>query len=275
VARDLIDQTTINPDSSLGDDAYEAFAKANAMFSELYRSIGQNMLINSDFRVSQRGFGGGALGAGAFGYDRMFAGAGGCSVSVNQSTGVITHASGTWCQAIEAPRDAFGKTLCIAVDDLSGGSLTVDVGGVVASIDSGAGRRYVNVLAPSSSNSGNLLVRFTATNVTYRNPAIVRGADVAGFQYRNAAEQLAACHRYAVGGTVFMRGATSQQTGVGLYVPAAMRIAPAVTFFNVNYVYGCSGIGASAYNSGVEIFVNANQAFAFGAVYFFDAEITA
>lgn len=274
MARQLIDQSTPNPDGSIGDDAYVAFSKGNAMFSELYQSVGQNMLINSDFRISQRGFGGGVLGAGAFGYDRMFAGTGGCNVSVNQSTGVITHTSGTWCQAIEAPRDAFGKTLCIAVDDLSGANLSVDVGGVVAVITPGAGRRYVNVLAPGSGSTGNLLVKFTTANATYRNPAIVRGADMAGFQYRTAAEQLSMCQRYAVGGTVFMRGAASQQTGIGLYVPAAMRVAPAVTFYNVDYVYGCSGIGANPYNSGVEIFVNANQAFAFGAVYFFDAEIT-
>lgn len=244
------------------------------MFTELYQSVGQNMLINSDFRISQRGFGGGALGAGAFGYDRMFAGTGGCNVSVNQSTGVITHTSGTWCQAIEAPRDAFGKTLCIAVDDLSGSNLSVDVGGVVAVITPGAGRRYVNVLAPASGSTGNLLVKFTAANVTYRNPAIVRGADFAGCHYRSPGEQLALCQWYAVGGNLFMRGAASQQTGVGLYIPAAMRAVPAVTFSNVNYVYGCSGIGSSSYKSGVEVFVNANQAFAFGAGYFFDAEIT-
>ncbi|MBB5862584.1 hypothetical protein [Xanthomonas sp. 3058] len=274
MARQLIDQSTPNPDGSIGDDAYVAFSKGNAMFSELYQSVGQNLLINSDFRVNQRGFGGGALGAGAFGFDRMFAAPGGCNVSVNQSTSVITHTSGTWCQAIEAPRDAFGKTLCIAVDDLSGGNLTVDVGGVVSAITPGAGRRYVNLLAPASSNTGNLLVKFSAANATYRNPAIVRGADMAGFQYRSVAENLAACHRYAVGGTFFMRGAVPQQTGVGFYVPAAMRGAPAVNFLNMNYVYGCSGVGANPFNSGVEIFVTANQAYAYGGVYFFDAEIT-
>ncbi|UXA66003.1 hypothetical protein [Xanthomonas prunicola] len=284
MARQLIDQTTKNPDGSIGDDAYVAFSKSNSMFSELYESIGQlpklyqsiglNLLINSDFRVNQRSFGGGALAAGAFGYDRMFAGPGGCNVSVNQSTGVITHNSGTWCQAIEAPRDAFGKTLCIAVDDLSGGNLTVDVGGVAAAITPGAGRRYVNLVAPGSSNTGNLLVKFSAANATYRNLGIVRGADFAGFQYRSPGEQSALCQWYAFAGNLFMRGAASQQTGVGLYIPAAMRAAPAVTFSNVSYVYGCSGIGSNAYKSGVEVFVNANQAFAFGAGYFFDAEIT-
>ncbi|MBO9766523.1 MULTISPECIES: hypothetical protein [Xanthomonas] len=284
MALQVIDQTTIYPNGDIGDDAYIAFSKINSMFSEvyasidqlpkLYRSVGQNLLINSDFRVNQRNFGGGALAAGAFGYDRMFAAPGGCNVSVNQSTGVITHTSGTWCQAIEAPRDAFGKTLCIAVDDLSGGNLTVDVGGVASAITPGAGRRYVNLVAPVGSNTGNLLVKFTAASATYRNLAIVRGADFVGFQYRSPGEQAALCQWYAAAGNLFMRGATSQQTGVGLYVAAAMRAAPAVTFSNVSYVYGCSGIGSNAYKSGVEVFVNANQAFAFGAGYFFDAEIT-
>ncbi|USJ00850.1 hypothetical protein MUG10_00880 [Xanthomonas prunicola] len=281
MARQPIDQTTPNPDGSIGDDAFVAFSKTNSMFEEiyqsvtkLYQSVGHNMLINADFRVNQRAFGGGALAAGAFGYDRMFAGPGGCNVSVNQSTGVITHNSGTWCQAIEAPRDTFGKTLCVSVDDLSGSNLSVDLGGVVSVITPGAGRRFVNVVAPSGSNTGNLLVKFSATGATYRNPGILRGADKAGFQYRHPGEQNYLCEWYALAGNVFMRGATSQQTGVGLYVRAAMRNQPAVTFSNVSYVYGCSGIGSNAYKSGVEVFVNANQAFAFGASYFFDAEIT-
>ncbi len=157
---------------------------------------GSNLLINGDMRINQRVFAGGALAAGVFGYDRMFADTGGCNVSVNQTTGTITHASGTWCQAIEAPRGVFGATVTVSVADLSGGSLTVSVGGVSATITAGTGRRYVNVVAPSSSGTGNLLVKFTGTSLTYREVAVVRGGDMAAFQYLDPSIPPMQCRRY-------------------------------------------------------------------------------
>ncbi|WP_157835141.1 hypothetical protein [Xanthomonas sp. SHU 199] len=137
---------------------------------------GSNMLINGDMRINQRVFGGGSLAAASFGYDRWFADTGGANVSVN-AAGVITHTSGTICQAIEAPRGAFGVSVTVSVGDLSGGSLTVSVGGVSGTISAGAGRRYVNLTTPSSTGTGNLLVKITGSNVTYREVAVVRGAD--------------------------------------------------------------------------------------------------
>ncbi len=157
---------------------------------------GSNLLINGDMRVNQRVFAGGALAAGVFGYDRMFADTGGCNISVNQSTGIITHTSGTWCQAIEAPRGVFGATVTVSVADLSGGSLTVSVGGVSATITAGTGRRYVNVVAPGSSGTGNLLVKFTGTSLTYREVAVVRGSDMAGFQQLDRSVSLLQCQRF-------------------------------------------------------------------------------
>jgi hypothetical protein len=213
---------------------------------------GANLLINGDMRINQRVFAGGALAAGVFGYDRMFADTGGCNVSVNQTTGIITHTSGTWCQAIEAPRGVFGATVTVSVADLSGGSLTVSVGGVSATITAGTGRRYVNVVAPSSSGTGNLLVKFTGTSVTYREVAVVRGSDMAGFQQLDRSVSLLQCQRFwqksylqsvapatpnqdAGASIILLNGLPSGPTyllGVNVRLSPVMRATPSIVIYS-------------------------------------------
>jgi hypothetical protein len=236
---------------------------------------GQNMLINGDMRINQRGFAGGALAATVFGYDRWFADTGGANISVS-AAGVITHSSGAICQAIEAPRGAFGVSVAVAVGDLSGGSLNVNVGGVTGTITAGTGRRYINLVTPSSTGTGNLLVKLTPASgsVTYREVSVVRGADMAAFDYAPISLELVAAQRYARRGFLQLRGAVSSSSGSGTWIATEMRAAPSVSFSSTNYLFGCSSIGAAPSATGVEIYVTAAGAYAFNSNYFFDSEIT-
>ncbi|ATS39242.1 MULTISPECIES: hypothetical protein [Xanthomonas] len=231
---------------------------------------GSNLLINGDMRINQRAFAGGALTASAFGYDRWFADTGGANVSVS-AAGVITHASGTICQAIEAPRGVFGASITISVGDLSGGNLNVSVGGVAGTITAGTGRRYVSIAAPGSSGTGNLIVKISpaTASVTYREIAVVRGGDMAGFDYQPAAFLLIQCQRFyeksyplnVAAGTVtdagqsafFLYGVSSPNFAAGYTTDfkVSKRGTPAVTLYSPN-----SGAAGKMYSAGTNADVN-------------------
>jgi hypothetical protein len=232
MAQKFIDQTTPQPNGKIGDDAFTAFEKLNDNARDVEtrlkplesgigevgddvaalqlglqqetqarqqadaamdaRLIGKNMLINCGLPINQRVFAGGALAAGAYGYDRWKAGAGGCNVTINAATGVFTHTSGPLQQIVEAPVLAWGQPLTISVENPSG-NITVNVGGATGTITSGTGRRGVTV---TPSGSGNMTVQLTATGVTYSHPQLERGSAATPFDARPIAAELAMCQRY-------------------------------------------------------------------------------
>lgn len=276
MARQVIDIET-DHGTYKGDPAKVAFTKTNDNFQELYgltaafaQLAGKNYLINPQMNINQRNFAGGALAANVYGFDRWKGGAGGCNISVNQTTAVITHTSGTYQQIIEAPGLA-GKTVTLSVENPSG-ALNVNVGGVSATITAGAGRRGQQFAIPAGA-TGNITVAISATNVTYARPQLELGSTPTPFEYRPVALEMALCRRYGQAGFLFSRGAVSVATGVSSHITVAMRAAPAVTFNSVNYIYGCSDIGANSNLAGVDIFVSATGAFAYGAGYFLDSEL--
>lgn len=187
--------------------------------------LGRNMLINSEMLINQRGFAGGALAAGAYGYDRWKAGSGGCNVSVNGS-GVITHTSGPLVQIVEAPSGVYGGNVTLSVQDPSG-SIDVSVGGVTGTITAGGGRRGVTLAIPSS-GSGNLTVQLTATNVTYRLPQLERGAAASAFDYRPQPVEIEHCKRY-----------------YEKSYPGAVKAGTATSEGYVNWFFNISGNGMS------------------------------
>lgn len=170
---------------------YDA-ANARLAEIEIQSPIGKNLLINSDMQINQRGFAGGALAAGAYGYDRWKAGAGGCNVSVNNA-GVVTHTSGPLVQIVESPLGVYGANVTFSVQDPSG-TVNVSVGGISGSIAAGSGRRSVTLAIPSG--SGNLTVQITATGVTYKLPQMERGEAAAGFDARPQGLEVLLCQRY-------------------------------------------------------------------------------
>lgn len=194
MARQVIDTTT-DHGTYKGDPAKLAFDKANDNFAELYSLIalgGDNLLINCGVPINQRGFAGGALAAGAYGYDRWKAGSGGCNVTINAGTGAFTHTSGPLQQIVESPAFAWGLPLTISVENPSG-SIAVSVGGATGTITAGSGRRGVT-LTPSG--SGNMTVQMTATGVTYLRPKLERGSSATPFVPRPQALELLICQRY-------------------------------------------------------------------------------
>ncbi|MGE8252815.1 MAG: hypothetical protein ACN6RE_09150 [Stenotrophomonas sepilia] len=194
MAQQVIDTTT-DHGSYKGDPAKVAFEKANANFSELYPLVssgGKNLLINCGVPINQRGFAGGSLAAGAYGYDRWKAGAGGCNVSINATTGVFTHTSGAIQQIVEAPQQAWGQALTFSVESPTG-TLSVSVGGATGTITAGSGRRSVTV---TPAGSGHMTVQITASGATYSRPQLERGSSATAFDVRPWAVEFALCQRY-------------------------------------------------------------------------------
>lgn len=154
----------------------------------------KNYLINGDFAINQRGFAGGALAAGVYGFDRWKAGTGGCSVSL--TSGVLTHTSGPMIQVIEAPNLA-GKTVSVSVEDLTGGNLTASIDGVSGVIVAGAGRVGVAIAVPAGS-TGNVTLTLTPVSgaVTYKRVQIEMGSVATAFEFRPPAAEIDLCVNY-------------------------------------------------------------------------------
>ena len=162
MARQEIDLTTPQPDGKMGEPTKSAWQKVNDMTLELYGGVdassvlpGRNMLINCGVPINQRVFVGGALAAGAYGYDRWRAGTGGCNISINATTGVFSHTSGPLQQVVELPINAWGQKLTFSVENPSA-SIQVNIGGSSGTITAGAGRRGVTV-TPICANWSDLL----------------------------------------------------------------------------------------------------------------------
>ncbi|WP_141098728.1 hypothetical protein [Stenotrophomonas pavanii] len=153
----------------------------------------ENMLINCNVPIiNQDAFAGGAMAAGAYGYDMWKAGTGGCNVSINLTTGVFTHTSGPLQQIVESPANAWGSPLTLSVSNPSG-NISVSIGGATGTITAGSGRRSVTV---TPTGSGNMTVQLTATGVTYSLPKLERGSVATPFAYRPVEQELAMCLRY-------------------------------------------------------------------------------
>ena len=89
--------------------------------------VGQNLAINGDFQVNQRGFAGGALAAGVYGYDRWKGGTAGATLT--RSGLVVTLSAGGITQIVEpavfGEVSLAGRSVSISVVGLTGGALSV------------------------------------------------------------------------------------------------------------------------------------------------------
>lgn len=196
-----------------------------------------NLLVNGDWQINQRGFAGGALTAGAFGYDRWKAHTGGASL--NRSGFDLTLTSGTIRQIVEPALwgvSSFASMpLCLSVEDLSGGSLDVTVGSAAGTITAGSGRRFV-ALTPAAGDTGNLTVQLApaAGAVSFRAIKLETGAVPSAWLARSQTQERQLCERYywRPGISWFIdcyqaSGGFSQQI---LAFPTAMRAVPTVSY---------------------------------------------
>lgn len=234
---------------------YDTTAAAWVVWNDQVMRGFKNYLINGDLLINQRVFAGGSLAAGVYGYDRWKAGTGGCNVSVNSSTAVVTHTSGPLVQVIESPRLA-SAVIFVSVEDPSG-SITVNVDGQTGTITSGTGRRGVLITVPSGS-TGNITLTLTATGATYKRVQLELGSSATAFEWRPISVEMLMCLRYyeksyelsvapgaaaAVSPIIFNYVTNSGFDKRTFMYNSRKRAAPTLTFYSPN-----SGASAKAYN---------------------------
>jgi hypothetical protein len=196
-----------------------------------------NLLVNGDMAINQRGFAGGALGSGAYGFDRWKAYPGGASLST--SGFAITLASGTIVQVVEPVlwgiASFAGMPLTLSVEGLSGGDLAVAIGSVSGTVPAGSGRQAVT-LTPAGGDSGPLPIRLgpAAGAVTLRRIKLEFGTHATAWQARPLPQEQALARRYhwrLAGGFLFDGYQAAGQVLSGLILlPTAMRVVPTVSF---------------------------------------------
>ena len=159
----------------------------------------QNLLVNGDMQVNQRGFAGGALAAGVYGFDRWKADAGGANLS--RSGFDLTLTSGAIVQPVEpalwGAASFASMPLTLSVEDLTGGSLTIGIGSVSGTITPGSGRHSVT-LTPTPGDSGTLAIRLSPASgtVTFRRIKLEAGASASPWDDRPLPETDLLCRRY-------------------------------------------------------------------------------
>lgn len=219
--------------------------------------IGQNMLVNSDFSVNQRGFAGGSLTAGSYGHDRWGAYNGGANYSV--SSGTVTLTSGTICQVVESAA-AGGQAVTVSVEDPSG-TITVVLGNgtgsssVTGTITSGSGRRGVTLTVPSAV-TGDLKVRLSGSSVTFKRPKAEIGSSATTWVAPLFGDNARNCFRYyysfgSSDGTnaKFMTGGSSNNSlTMKVDTPVRMRVAPALTSNIIYSSYTAGPISSTQWN---------------------------
>ncbi|HEV2512218.1 DUF2793 domain-containing protein [Bosea sp. (in: a-proteobacteria)] len=196
-----------------------------------------NLLVNGDWQINQRGFAGGALAAGTFGYDRWKAHTGGASLS--RSGFDLTLTSGAIRQIVEPALwgvGSFASTpLCLSVEDLSGGNLDVTVGSVSGTISAGSGRRFV-ALTPAAGDTGNLTVQLApaAGAATFRAIKLETGTVPSAWLARSQTQERQLCERYywrpGVSWLIDVYQASSAYSQQVLTFPTAMRAVPTASY---------------------------------------------
>lgn len=182
---------TVAGNAQTAANAAGAAAAANATaIAGIFTGGFKNRLINGDFSVVQRSFGGGALAAGAYGYDRWKADTSGANFSV--ASGRITLNSGTLVQIIEAPGLA-GKTVTISVNAPSA-AVNVTVDGQTGTIAAGSGQCGVSFTIAAGS-TGNITVKLGGV-ATFGQVQLAVESSASTFEWRPASVELSLCQRY-------------------------------------------------------------------------------
>lgn len=200
-------------------------------------AAGANLLVNGDMAINQRGFAGGALVAGVYGFDRWKAATGGANLSLSGFT--ITLTSGAIVQPVEPAFWGLASfaslPLTISVEDLTGGSLAVTIGSQSGTITAGAGRRSLT-LTPAAGDAGVLQVRLSpsAGTVSLARIKLERGRIATGWAARPLSVEQMLCRRYYLkqDGQVLIDAyqAAAAASRQSLALPVSMRATPSASF---------------------------------------------
>ena len=220
----------------------------------------RNLLINPEAGVSQRGFAGGPLAAGAYGFDRWKGGPGGCTLT-RASDATLT-LDGVLVQVVEQPELA-GRTVCLSVENPSA-ALSVAVAGVSGTIPAGSGRRAVALVLPDTA-TGDVTVILSGSGVSFARPCLNLGPLAAPFERLPAGTTLALCRRYfaktfaagvAPAGNAGYGGALLAHAAVANAIPTIrwqypvpMRAVPVLAFYNpaaADAQWSAGGVDAAA-----------------------------
>ena len=202
-----------------------------------------NLLLNSAFRVNQRGFAGGSLAAGVYGFDRWKAGPGGCTLGTT-ADGTAT-LIGPLDQVVHGVQAAAslglshlaGATLTISVQDPSG-PLSVMIGTKSAIIPAGTGRRSATV-ALDPSETGNIVVRLqSASACSFKRVKLELGSYATPWMGDPVEIEELRCRRYyqrisAAGASPSMLAVLGQRVGANAIhipynLPVSMQAAPTI-----------------------------------------------
>jgi len=158
-----------------------------------------NLLINGDFSVNQRGFAGGALSAGQYGFDRWKADTGGADLSLSGL--VATLASGAIVQVVEPATGGFAtfasETVTVSVENPTA-DLSVSFGSASGTIVAGSGRQSLT-LALGAGDTGNLGLKLSASgggSVSFGRVKLEVGAGATAWLARPPATEVALCKWY-------------------------------------------------------------------------------
>jgi len=197
----------------------------------------QNLLVNGDMQINQRGFAGGSLSAGAYGFDRWKADSAGATLS--RSGFDISLGAGAIIQPVEPALwrvASFASVpLCLSVEDLMGGDLDVAIGSQSGTITAGSGRRSLT-LTPASGDTGMLSVRLAPASgaVSFRRIKLEFGTIATGWAARPLTQEEELCRRYhwRRAGQLLL---DSYQVAAGtvrqeIALPWAMRTTPSASF---------------------------------------------
>lgn len=196
-----------------------------------------NLLINGDMQVNQRGFAGGTLSAGAYGFDRWKAGNAGATLS--RSGFDIVLSTGTIIQPVEPALWGVAsfalRPLCLSVEDLSGGDLSVTIGNQSGTIGAGSGRHSLT-LTPAVGDTGTLAVRLAPMSgaVSFRRIKLEFGSAATGWALRSLLQDELLCRRYhwRRAGTLLLDAyqAAAGSVRQEIALPSLMRTTPSVSF---------------------------------------------
>ena len=227
----------VSPDGSVWHDALAiGGASGSVTLPGSSWAAGQNLLINGDMQIDQRGFAGGTLAAGAYGFDRWKAGAGGASLSLSGFTATL--GSGVLVQPVEPEAWGFASLedvpLTLSVEGLSGGDLTASIGSQSGTIAVGAGRRAIT-LTPAVGDGGALPVSLAPAGgpVRFARIKLEVGATATAWSARPSGIEQMLCRRYhwrpAASVVIDAYQAAAASCRQTLPLPATMRALPTIS----------------------------------------------
>ncbi|WP_420407922.1 DUF2793 domain-containing protein [Hoeflea sp.] len=162
-------------------------------------AIHPNLLINGDFRINQRGFAGGVLADGAYGYDRWKAVDGPADVTL--SGYAVTLDSGTLAQIVEpstAGTDSLAGTILTVSVESPSADLAVSAGSSSATIPAGAGRQSAT-LTTDAGDTGNLMLKISAAgagSISFGRVKLEAAPSPSQWSARPFPQELSLCQRY-------------------------------------------------------------------------------